>query len=273
MYKSAKDILNAPFKTKNIIFVLKGIVVGLITGVIVSIFRLIIDNTLKLLYKIYPYMVHHPLTILPYIVLMCLISLILGFIIRPQLLYVKGSGVPQIEAQMDGRIRMPWWPVLWRKFVGGLLAITPGLFLGREGPCIQMGACVGQGASEKIFHSNPNEERILISCGIAAGLSAAFSAPIAGTLFLLEEITFNFSPLIWLTALAASLASDFVTLIFFGLTPSLHFVYDFSIPLSQYWQLLLLGIILGLFGYLYQRIILNLPFWYGKIKIISRCLA
>lgn len=268
MYKSAKDILNAPFKTKNIIFVLKGIVVGLITGVIVSIFRLIIDNTLKLLYKIYPYMVHHPLTILPYIVLMCLISLILGFIIRPQLLYVKGSGVPQIEAQMDGRIRMPWWPVLWRKFVGGLLAITPGLFLGREGPCIQMGACVGQGASEKIFHSNPNEERILISCGIAAGLSAAFSAPIAGTLFLLEEITFNFSPLIWLTALAASLASDFVTLIFFGLTPSLHFVYDFSIPLSQYWQLLLLGIILGLFGYLYQRIILNLPFWYGKIKII-----
>lgn len=268
MQKSAKDVLNAPFKTQNIIFVFKGTIVGLITGIIVSAFRLIIDNTLKLLYKVYPYMVHHPQTIILYVIGTCILSLILGFIIRPQLLYVKGSGVPQIEAQMEGKIRIKWWPVLWRKFVGGLLAICPGLFLGREGPCIQMGACVSQGISEEIFRSNPNEERIMISCGIAAGLSAAFSAPIAGALFLLEEITFSFSPLVWLTALASSLAADFVTLLVFGLTPSLHFTYDFSIPVNQYWQLLLLGIILGLFGYLYQRVILNLSKWYGKIKFI-----
>lgn len=270
MQKSAKEILNYPFNMQKLIFVFKGCIVGIITGIIVGIFRSIIDKTMKLLYIIYPYLVHHSILIIPYAIAMIVISLILGFIIRPQLLYVRGSGVPQIEAQMEGKIKMPWWPVLWRKFVGGLLAICPGLFLGREGPCIQMGACVGQGLSETIFHSNPNEKRILVSCGIASGLSAAFSAPIAGTLFLLEEITFSFSPLIWLTALAASISSDIITLIFFGITPCLHFVYNFSIPLNQYWQLIILGIILGLFGYLYQIVILNLPIWYSKIKFIPQ---
>ena len=73
---------------------------------------------------------------------------------------------------------MNWWSVLWRKFVSGLLTICPGLFLGREGPCIQIGACIGQGFAEDVYHYQNTEERdLLIKCGIAAGLSAAFSAP------------------------------------------------------------------------------------------------
>ena len=59
-------------------------------------------------------------------------------------------------------------------------------FLGREGPCIQIGACIGQGFAEDVYHYQDTEERdLLIKCGIAAGLSAAFSAPITGTVFLL----------------------------------------------------------------------------------------
>lgn len=72
------------------------------------------------------------------------------------------------------------------KFIGGILAISPGLFLGREGPSIQLGAVVGQGYSQW-RQSTKSEEKILISSGASAGLAAAFNAPIAGLLFVLER--------------------------------------------------------------------------------------
>lgn len=265
------DILHKPFTSDHILYVFKGILVGLVTGVVVSMFRLIIDKTMKGLYFIYPYMADHPRFIVWYVLATIILCIILGFVIRSQLFYVKGSGVPQIEAVMDNEIEMKWWPALWRKFVGGLLAICPGLFLGREGPCIQMGACIGQGFSEELFHGGDKERNIMLACGIAAGLSAAFSAPLAGALFLVEEITLGFATsVVWLSALAAAVASDLVTILFFGLTPSLHFIYDYSVPVKDYWQLIILGIILGFFGYLYQIVILSLPKWYGKLKFIPQ---
>ena len=57
--------------------------------------------------------------------------------------------------------------------------------------------------------------------GVAAGLAAAFSAPLAGVLFMVEEITMTFKPRIWLTALAAALSADLMTLILLGPQPSL----------------------------------------------------
>lgn len=132
------------------------------------------------------------------------ITLVLGKIIAPCLDQLVESGVPQIEAIFLNENKMPWWSVLWRKFVGGLLAICPGLMLGREGPCIEMGAMVGQGLAETTFKSDAEELQEMQECRVAAGLAAAFSAPIAGALFLVEEISFDFKPkkviavLVWL---------------------------------------------------------------------------
>lgn len=69
--------------------------------------------------------------------------------------------------------------------------------LGREGPCIEMGAMVGQGLAESIFESDKDQIKELQECGVAAGLAAAFSAPIAGAMFLVEEISFSFKPKRW----------------------------------------------------------------------------
>ena len=56
-----------------------------------------------------------------------------------------------------------------------------------------MGACVGQLLGEH-FTISEKEKRFLLECGVAAGLAAAFSAPLAGVIFLMEEITFSFQP-------------------------------------------------------------------------------
>lgn len=79
---------------------------------------------------------------------MIVICLVLGHITKPYLNQLVGSGLPQIETVFLGENKMPWWSILWRKFVSGLLAIRPGLMLGREGPCIEMGAMAGQGLAK-----------------------------------------------------------------------------------------------------------------------------
>lgn len=165
---------------------------------------------------------------------------------------------------------MKWWAVLWRKFVGGLLAICPGLFLGREGPCIQMGACIGQGLSENIFHLSKEDRYLLLQCGAAAGSAAAFSAPLAGTVFLLEEVTHNFRNRVWVPALAACIAADFATFFYFGTKPCLYLPIKTDLPFSAYPWLLIIGVVIGAGAYGFQYSILNLRWWYGKLTLIPR---
>lgn len=264
--KRARDVLGKPMSTAFISLIGKGIIVGIITGLIVGIFRWIIDFTMKLLMVGYPIMAKHPHLLVPYVLLTLLIAFLLSRILKSHLTDLVGSGVPQIEAILLNEHQMKAWSILWRKFIGGLLAICPGLFLGREGPCIQMGACVGQLLGEK-FSISANEKRFLLDCGVAAGLSAAFSAPLAGVIFLMEEITFNFQPQGCITALAAAIAADFITILFFGVRPCLYLPVHTNLPKESYGWLLVLGVIIGLLAFCYQYTLLNLRWWYSKIKL------
>lgn len=86
-------------------------------------------------------------------------------------------------------------------------------------------------------------------------------------MFVLEEIYHNFSPMVWITALASAISSNLIALYVFGLTPVLNIPYKFSLPINYYWHLVILGIILGLFGRLYQKVLLVMPSIYEKTKI------
>ncbi|MEY8355751.1 chloride channel protein [Lachnospiraceae bacterium 54-53] len=123
----------------------------------------------------------------------------------------------------------------WRR-----LSIGCGLSLGREGPSIQLGAMAAKGFS-RLKKAAKTEERLLITCGASAGLSAAFHAPIAGVLFSLEEIHKHFSPEVLLSALAASITADFVSGNVFGLKPVFGFQISRMIPLHIYGHVILLG--------------------------------
>lgn len=207
----------------RLVSILKGCLTGALAGLVASVFRLAIVQSLKLVTIVYD-QISHNWTILPIWLLVVLgLAVVVGYLGK-QFPEIKGSGIPQVEGQLSGNLEYPWWSILWRKFIGGILAIGPGLFLGREGPSIQLGATIGQGYAE-LTHESEVNRRVFIASGAAAGLSAAFNAPIASTLFVLEEVYHNFSPLIWTTALASAIASNFVSTVFFGLTPVLYIVY------------------------------------------------
>ncbi|XP_030640364.1 chloride transport protein 6 [Chanos chanos] len=112
-----------------------------------------------------------------------------------------GSGIPEIKSYLNG-VKIPGIVRLCTfvcKAVGVVFAVAGGLFVGKEGPMIHSGAIVGAGLPQfqsitfkKIrFHypyfRSDRDKRDFVSAGAAAGVAAAFGAPIGGTLFSLEE--------------------------------------------------------------------------------------
>jgi len=98
------------------------------------------------------------------------------------------SGVGFVmEAIVLGRARVP----LLRsglQAIASWLAITTGNSLGREGPLIQFGAAAGEGARRWLGLDDAHAPLVL-AAGVAAGFAAAYNAPIAATLFVLEIVT------------------------------------------------------------------------------------
>ena len=260
------------FKVKNerLSTLLNAIMVGTLAGLVVSTFRLLIANILIWFQNLYKLAVTNIWYLIIIIVLNITLAVMVGFLVKttPE---IAGSGIPQIEGQLEGLYEEAWWPVLWKKFIGGVLAIGSGLMLGREGPSIQLGAVVGQGVGE-FRHFNGSKRRVMIASGAAAGLSAAFNAPIASTMFVLEEIYHSFSPLVWIGALTSAIFSNFVSLNYFGLTPTLAMSHPHPFPLVLYLHLVIMGIGLGFFGRLYQIVMLKLKSWYGKIHFLPKWL-
>ena len=157
---------------------------------------------------------------------------------------ISGSGIPQVEGEFEGKIKPVWWRVLLLKFLGGLMAIGSGLALGREGPSIQLGAMTGKGFS-RLRGRLTSEERMLVAAGAGAGLAAAFGAPLAGLVFVLEEIYRVFDSKVLLSTLAATIVADFISSFIFGLRPVIT-IFSFSGPrLADYWMIILLGVLLA----------------------------
>ena len=98
-----------------------------------------------------------------------------------------GSGIPQLKTayrQNRGQIS---FRIVWVKFVAATLSVGGGLSLGREGPSVQLAGGLASVLGQKLKLSH-FRIRTLTACGAAAGLAAAFNAPIAAVAFVLEEI-------------------------------------------------------------------------------------
>ncbi len=163
-----------------------------------------------------------------------------------------GSGIPHVKAVLHGLRTMVWHRVLVVKFVGGVAGIGAGLALGREGPTIQMGSAVGQMVGGW-FSCTPRERRTLIAAGAGAGLAAAFNAPLAGLVFVLEEVQRDFSPGVFAATLIASGVADITTRLLTGQLPVFHVQTDPIPPLSLLPFALLLGAVAGLLGIAFNR--------------------
>lgn len=243
--------------------VIEGVGVGVLTGLTVSFFRLSLQKAESFRGSVLRGIENGMTGLLWAAVLLVAAYLIVWFCSRKVPL-CGGSGIPQVKGELLGKIEQNWWQILLAKYFGGVAAIGAGLSLGREGPSIQLGAMVGKGFS-RLTGKLRTEEKLLMTCGAGAGLSGAFCAPLAGVVFTLEELHKNFSTEILLATMAASVASDFVSSYLFGLTPVFGIHVESKLPLSHYWQLIILGILLGCLGVFYNWTTEKVQSFYDKI--------
>jgi CIC family chloride channel protein len=185
----------------------------------------------------------------------------------------SGSGIPHVEAVLSGELEAAPARLVPVKFFGGLLAIGAGLALGRERPIVQMGSTIADVVG-RVFGRRWSDRRVLLAAGAGAGLATAFNAPIAGAVFVLEELVRRFDTRIAIAALGASATAILVARLFLGDAPDFHVVIAASATIATgplayaaaaTWPLyVVLGVLAGLLAVLYNRALL------GAISLTDR---
>lgn len=180
-----------------------------------------------------------------------------------------GGGIPQVKATLANvPIRLSW-RVAIVKLLSSMIAIGSGITLGRQGPTVHVGAGLAAVVS-RLIPTSPDYRRQMIAAGAGAGLAAAFNAPIAGVLFIVEELLQDLSGLTLGTAIIASFIGGVVSRLLAGSSihhelQSTHFSSSFSVPEIPFY--LLLGLISGILAALFNRGMLASIVFYQGLRI------
>ena len=172
-----------------------------------------------------------------------------------------GSGVQEIEGAMEGLRTVRWRRILPVKFVGGVLGLSSGLVAGREGPTIHIGASISAAICEGL-RLDREDMHGLLAAGAAAGLAAAFNAPLAAILFIVEETRkqFRYTFRSYVGVICASAASAMGMGLVGGTAPPLR-IAALEQPLLLLPAFVLLGVGLGGLGVLFNRCLLGALDW------------
>ncbi|MDY7013749.1 MAG: chloride channel protein, partial [Cyanobacteriota bacterium] len=121
-----------------------------------------------------------------------------------------GSGIPQVKAVL-AQFPLPLsLRVAVVKTIGTILVLAGGLAIGRRGPTVHIGAALAAQLSQWV-PTSPQHRRQMIAAGAAAGLAAGFNTPIAGVLFVVEELSRDMSSLTLETTILASFTGSVVS--------------------------------------------------------------
>ena len=247
----------------------ESFIVGILTGLAITAFRKSIDFLSSLRIDVYDKAVSGQFgTVFGFGVLILAVTvlgLFMGLIIKKYPM-IKGSGVSQIKGKFMKKLDMTPWPELPLKFLGGVLNISAGLSVGREGPSVQIGAYIGS-AFEKIGKTSHIERVCLVTSGAAAGLAATFGAPFAGIVFAIEDLHQYLSPLLLTCVMLGAFAGDLTASLFFkqGAIFDFHGLQLF--PIKYFGWLILMGAAAAIIGHLFKKSIYTSQKMYRKLKI------
>ncbi|USR59340.1 H(+)/Cl(-) exchange transporter ClcA [Lelliottia amnigena] len=191
--------------------------------------------------------------------LSALLAMVGYFLVRKYAPEAGGSGIPEIEGALEELRPVRWWRVIPVKFLGGMGTLGAGMVLGREGPTVQLGGNIGRMVAD-IFRMRSGEaQHTLLATGAAAGLSAAFNAPLAGILFIIEEMRpqFRYNLISIKAVFTGVIMSSIVFRIFNGEGAVIEVGKFTNAPVNTLWLYLILGMIFGVIGPLFNTLILR----------------
>ncbi|MEH1870994.1 chloride channel protein [Nostoc sp.] len=195
----------------------------------------------------------------------------------------SGSGMSEVKAVL-ARVPMPLnLRIALVKLISATLVLGCGMPLGREGPTVQIGAALANQLSNWV-PTSPEHRRQLIAAGAGAGLAAAFNAPIAGVLFVVEELLQDVSGITLGTAILASFIASVISRLYGSHSLDLNHL-NLGLPDTTFFAqeipfYLILGVLAGLLGILFnkgilaslainRRLRLSLPWRIGIAGLVS----
>ena len=179
----------------------------------------------------------------------------------------KGEGIPNVITAVASKGGVIKGAIAIKKIIGSALSIGTGGAGGKEGPIVQIGASIASSFG-RFLNLSQDRLKILVGCGAAAGLSAAFNAPLGGAIFAMEIIlrTFRartFSPIIISSVIATALSRGYL-----GNEPAFSIAkYDLvsNVELIFY---VVLGLLSGLAAIYFVRVFYFIEDMFGKLDKI-----
>ena len=262
----AGRLFNKDMISRRLVFAAVG--VGFITGVICSLFEIIPDwcNKIRCAYLLDMESDNKYLMYAAAFLVSAFLGGIAIYITKKFAPEAGGSGIPEIEGAMLDLRPVRWKRVLPVKFFGGILSLSSGMVLGREGPSIQIGGNLGAAISS-FLHLNHEEMHMLLAAGAASGLASAFNAPLAGIIFVMEELRtqFRFS-FASVQAVAVAVIVSTITRDCFSGTLPVFDLPNYAMPdLKDLGWFIVLGVVAGVLGVLFNRTVAFFQDFYQQI--------
>jgi chloride channel protein, CIC family len=169
-----------------------------------------------------------------------------------------------LEVVVSGNGRLPMRTALV-KAISSLISIGTGASIGREGSITQVTATLASKLGQ-IAKWPPYRLRLLVACGAASGISAAYNAPVAGSIFAAHIVLGNFSMNLFAPLIFAAVVATMVSRYFFGIQPFYEIpAYDFTL-FSQLPWFVVLGVLSGCFSALFLKLLRWSEDWFGQLK-------
>ena len=244
----------APTRGERLFLVL-SIFIGGLSGLLVVCFRISIEWLRVLLLGSVPHPGQYRLLLIP-----MLVGLLVGLLVKYFFPQARGSGINQTKAALyiyNGYISAR---TMIGKFITSALAIGSGQSLGPEDPSLQIGAGIASLVARRL-HLSRERLRLFAPVGAAAGLAAAFNAPISAILFVIEEVIGAWSAAVLGSIVLAAVSSVVVARAFWGPQPMFRIP---AVTLRDNRELLayaVLGVTGGIAAVLFSRLLGVLRPW------------
>jgi len=245
-----------------------GIVAGIAGGLGAVVFRHIISMNRQLFFRII--LPQLRLDILGYNLGVALLPALGGLIVGPLTLKfapeTKGHGVPEVMEAVALRGGLIRKRVALLKVCVSSITIGSGGSAGREGPIAQIGAAIGSLIGQ-LLELPPRSMRLLVVCGLSAGIAGTFNAPLGGALFGMEVLLRGIGPYNAIPVLLSSVIGAAVAASFLGQKPS------FTTPPVTYWSpyelplYVLLGAIFGLLAVAWVKLFYAVEDAFERLRI------